>query len=86
MRCVRLLLLEEEVNMLLLYDKGQLELGNVKGQLLGIEDAQHVNLLYDCLHTALQLAHTLLIARILLENMLQDIVPNRYLLIEIHLL
>ena len=70
MRCVRLLLLEEEVNMLLLYNKGQLELGNVKGQLLGIEDAQHVNLLYDRLHTALQFAHTLLVACILLENML----------------
>ena len=54
----------------LLDNKGELEVGNVEGQVFRIEDAQHVNLLYDSLYTSLQLAHTLLLTGILFKEML----------------
>jgi hypothetical protein len=42
MRHIPLLLLKEEVNMLLLYNKGELEIRNVEGQVLRVEDSQRL--------------------------------------------
>jgi hypothetical protein len=83
---IPILLLEEEVHMLLLDNKGQLEPRDMERQLLRIEDSQHVNLLHDSLHAPLQLSHPLFIAGILLQNMLHNIMADRDLLIQIHLL
>ena len=83
---VPILLLEEQVDMLLLDNKGELEPRDMERQVLRIEDAQHVNLLYDSLHAPLQLSHTLFIASILLQNMLYDLVADRHLLVQVHLL
>ena len=56
--------------MMLLDNERQLEFRNVEGQILGIEDPQHVDLLCHRLNAPLQLAHTLLLTRILLHHML----------------
>ena len=85
-RHITLLLLEKEIHVLLLHNEGQLELRNVEGKFLRVEDSQHVNLLYDSLHTALQLAHSLLLVRIVCKNVLENILRNRHLLIKVDIL
>jgi len=67
------LLLEEHRNMLLLHHEGELEVGNVKRQILIVEDAQHINLLADLLDASLQLTHTCLFLCMLLNHMLENL-------------
>ena len=82
----RLLLLEEQVYMLLLENERQIEVGNVKWQILRVKHAKHVHLLCNLLNTALQLSHALLITRMLPDDVLNDLLANADLLIEIYIL
>ena len=86
-RCIqRLLLLKEEVNVVLLNNKRQMEVGNMKRQILGVEHAKHVDLLGNLLDAALQLADSLLLLRILLQNVLQNLATDTNLLIQMNIL
>ena len=80
------LLLQKHLHVILLHHKRQLEVGDVEGQILRVEDAQHVDLLRDLLNTALQLSHTLLIASMLPDDVLNDLLADTNLLIEIDIL
>lgn len=79
------LLLKEEINVILLDNKGQLKVLDIEGQLLRIEDTQHVDLLGDLLDTTLELTNTRLLRCILLENILKDLLADCDLLREIYL-
>ena len=72
--------------MRLLQHEGQLEVGDVEWQILCIEDTQHVNLLCYGLNRALQLAHTLLLTGVLADDVLNDLIADRHLLLQCHLL
>ena len=50
----RLLLLEEQVYMLLLENERQIEVGNMKRQILRVKHAEHIDFLSDLLNAALQ--------------------------------
>ena len=82
----RLLLLEEQVYMLLLENERQIEVGNVKWQIFRVKHAKHVDLLCNLLNTALQLSHALLIASMLPDDVLNDLLADADLLIEIDIL
>ncbi len=72
--------------MILLDHKGKLEVLDVEGKVLAIEDAEHINLLHDCLNATLQLTDARLIPCILIKHVCNDLRGNRHLLREIYLL
>ena len=72
--------------MLLLENEGQIEVRDVKRQILRVKHAKHVDFLRDLLNTALQLSHALLIASMLPDDVLNDLLADTNLLIEIDIL
>jgi len=82
----RLLLLQEQVYMFLLEHERQIEVRDVKRQILRVKHAKHVDFLRNLLNTALQLSHALLITRMLPNDVLNDLLADTDLLIEIDIL
>ena len=82
----RLLLLQEQIYMFLLEHEGQIEVRDVKRQILRVKHTKHVNFLRNLLNTALQLPDTLLVASMLPDNVLNDLLADTDLLIEIDIL
>ena len=72
--------------MLLLENERQIEVRDVKRQILRVKHTKHVDLLRDLLNTALQLSYTLLIASMLPDDVLNDLLADTNLLIEIDIL
>ena len=72
--------------MLLLENEGQIEIRDVKRQILRVKHAKHVDFLRNLLNTALQLPDTLLIASMLPDDVLNDLLADTDLLIEIDIL
>lgn len=82
----RLLFLQEQVHVLLLQNKRQMEIRDVKRQFLRVKHAEHVHLLSNLLNTALELADALLLARMLPDHMFKDLLADADLLTEVDLL
>ena len=82
----RLLLLQEQIYMFLLEHEGQIEVRDVKREILRVKHTKHVDFLRNLLNTALQLSHALLITRMLPDDVLNDLLANADLLIEIDIL
>ena len=72
--------------MLLLHDEGQREILDMERQILAVEHAEHIDLLYHALHAALELTDTRLLIRIVLNHVLEHLRGDTDLLHEIHLL
>ena len=58
----------------------------MEGQILRIEDTQHIDLLSDLLDTALQFTNTRLISSVLADDILQNLLRDRHTLSEVDLL
>ena len=82
----RLLLLQEQIYMFLLEHEGQIEVRDVKREILRVKHAEHIHFLRNLLNTALQLPDTLLITCMLPDDVLNDLLADTDLLIEIDIL
>lgn len=81
------LLLEKEFDVLLLQRKGQRKVRNRKRNLLGIiVETKQIQLGSNRLDTALEFAYTLLFTRIRFDDMLDNFLANRNLLVKTDIL